>query len=130
MPHSCSGSPRTLSSGIAAQVSRTRDVAIREPVTIATVTRVAVLDDCQRRAAGFADWASLGPQVESTFSPSQSRGTARQRLADYEVLVRMRERTRFDEDALVSTLKDGTIAGAGLDVYDAEPVRTLPAGSD
>ena len=30
-------------------------------------TRVAVLDDYQRRARGYADWASLGPDVDAVF---------------------------------------------------------------
>ena len=33
----------------------------------------------------------------------------------------------IDEPALISALRDGTIAGAGLDVYDHEP---LPAGHE
>jgi hypothetical protein len=31
------------------------------------MTRVAVLDDYQRRARGYADWASLGPGVDVVF---------------------------------------------------------------
>ncbi len=54
----------------------------------ATMTRVAVLDDYQRRASGYADWASLGEDVEvvffhETIEQDALVGT----LADFEVLV-------------------------------------------
>lgn len=65
------------------------------------VTRVAVLDDYQRRASGFADWASLGPEVQVVFfhegiGPDELPGT----LADFDVLVLMRERTAFPRPVL------------------------------
>jgi phosphoglycerate dehydrogenase-like enzyme len=58
------------------------------------VIRVAVLDDYQNRAGEFADWASLGPEVhvdffQDTIAPDALADT----LAEYEVLVLMRERT-------------------------------------
>ena len=60
------------------------------------VTRVAVLDDYQRRASGFADWDSLRPGVDVAFfhdriDPAVIAST----LADFDVLVLMRERTAF-----------------------------------
>jgi phosphoglycerate dehydrogenase-like enzyme len=65
------------------------------------VIRVAVLDDYQRRAAGFADWGSLGAGIEVDFIhetiPVQRLP---ERLSGYEVLVLMRERTRFDAGTL------------------------------
>jgi phosphoglycerate dehydrogenase-like enzyme len=65
------------------------------------VTRVAVLDDYQRRAGGFADWASLGPEVQVVFftvgiGSDQLAGA----LADFDVLVLMRERTAFPRSVL------------------------------
>jgi phosphoglycerate dehydrogenase-like enzyme len=113
--------------------------------------RVAVLDDYQRRAAGYADWDSLGSNVQVEFfhKPIDADDLA-SRLAGFDVLVLMRERTRglfgaaelaqmkptaalvntsrgpiVDEAALIAALRDGTIAAAGLDVFDQEP---LPAG--
>jgi phosphoglycerate dehydrogenase-like enzyme len=64
-------------------------------------TRVAVLDDYQRRASGFADWARLGPDVEVVFFPEpigqdELAGT----LAGFDVLVLMRERTAFRRPVL------------------------------
>jgi len=58
--------------------------------------RVAVLDDYQRRAAGYADWDSLGSNVQVEFfhKPIDADDLA-SRLAGFDVLVLMRERTRF-----------------------------------
>jgi phosphoglycerate dehydrogenase-like enzyme len=62
---------------------------------------VAVLDDYQRGASEFADWASLGPGVDvvffhETISQDALAGT----LADFDVLVLMRERTAFTRPVL------------------------------
>ncbi|HEX3873882.1 MAG TPA: D-2-hydroxyacid dehydrogenase family protein [Solirubrobacteraceae bacterium] len=63
--------------------------------------RVAVLDDYQGRASGFADWDSLGPDVEVTYfgDPIDADLLART-LADFDVLVLMRERTAFPRRVL------------------------------
>lgn len=60
-----------------------------------------MLDDYQRRADGLADWASLGPDVEVVFfhEPIEHSALA-QTLADFDVLVLMRERTAFREPVL------------------------------
>jgi phosphoglycerate dehydrogenase-like enzyme len=65
------------------------------------MTRVAVLDDYQRRAADYADWESLGPDVEVVFfhEPIPSPQLPVE-LAEFEVLVLMRERTRFPRAVL------------------------------
>jgi phosphoglycerate dehydrogenase-like enzyme len=65
-------------------------------VSTEPVTRVAVLDDYQRRASGLADWGSFGPGVDVVFfhdriDPAVIANT----LADFDVLVLMRERTAF-----------------------------------
>jgi len=65
------------------------------------VIRVAVLDDYQRRAHSYARWESLGNDVRvEFFSESIAPGELSQRLAPFEVLVLMRERTRFGRDVL------------------------------
>ncbi len=64
-------------------------------------TRVAVLDDYQRRAHSYADWASLGDDVHvEFFSEPMSQDELPERLSGFEVLVLMRERTRFGRDVL------------------------------
>ena len=65
------------------------------------MTRVAVLDDYQRRAHEYADWRSLGDGVAVEFfsepmAPQELPG----RLSAYDVLVLMRERTRFGREVL------------------------------
>jgi phosphoglycerate dehydrogenase-like enzyme len=65
------------------------------------VTRVAVLDDYQRRARGYADWGSLGDDVTlEFFSEPIAQDDLPARLAGFDVLVLMRERTRFGADVL------------------------------
>jgi phosphoglycerate dehydrogenase-like enzyme len=63
--------------------------------------RVAVLDDYQGRAPGFADWDSLGPDVDVEFFREPIDGNELpSTLGDFEVLVLMRERTRFPREVL------------------------------
>jgi phosphoglycerate dehydrogenase-like enzyme len=65
------------------------------------VTRVAVLDDYQRRARGYADWDLLGDQVDvEFFSEPIAQEELPERLAAFDVLVLMRERTRMQRDVL------------------------------
>ena len=63
------------------------------------VTRVAVLDDYLKRAAGYADWDRLGADVRF-FSDPIPRSELVATLAGFDVLVCMRERTRFDAEIL------------------------------
>lgn len=65
------------------------------------MTRVAVLDDYQRRAHRYADWGSLGSDVRVEFlSEPIAQDELVGRLTDFDVLVLMRERTRFARDVL------------------------------
>lgn len=66
-----------------------------------TRTRVAVLDDYQHRASGFADWARLGPDVEVVFFHEPiAQAALAAAVADFDVLVLMRERTAFRRPVL------------------------------
>jgi phosphoglycerate dehydrogenase-like enzyme len=63
--------------------------------------RIAVLDDYQRRANEFADWDSLGAGVEVTFFYEPiPRSQLADTLADFDVLVLMRERTALPRAVL------------------------------
>jgi phosphoglycerate dehydrogenase-like enzyme len=111
----------------------------------------AVIDDYQNVAAGMADWSRIADQVEVTFFHDRvaTRESLVDRLKDFDIIAVMRERTRgligapqlrrmkpsallintarapiIDETALITALKERWIAGAGLDVFDEEP---LPA---
>jgi phosphoglycerate dehydrogenase-like enzyme len=66
------------------------------------VTRVAVLDDYQRAAASMADWSSLpsGTDVEFFDDHVADVDALTERLAPFEVVVAMRERTAFGRDVL------------------------------
>lgn len=65
------------------------------------MTRVAVLDDYQGRAHEYADWSSLGDEVEVTFFREPiADGALAATLADYQILVLMRERTAFPRQVL------------------------------
>jgi phosphoglycerate dehydrogenase-like enzyme len=79
------------------------------------MTRVAVLDDYQRRAAGYADWDSLGPGVEVAFF-HEPIAAARLpvELADFDVLVLMRERTRFPRAILERLPRLGLLVTTGM----------------
>jgi phosphoglycerate dehydrogenase-like enzyme len=79
------------------------------------VTTVAVLDDYQRRAAQFADWASLGDDIHVDFIHDPiPRASLAERLAGYEVLVLMRERTRFDEEVLAQLPRLQLVVTTGM----------------
>ena len=64
--------------------------------------RIAVLDDYQNVASGCADWDSLNCQV--TFMPDHLAGRSEivKALDGFDVVVAMRERTRFDAELLDS----------------------------
>jgi phosphoglycerate dehydrogenase-like enzyme len=79
------------------------------------VTNVAVLDDYQRRAAEFADWRSLGDAIHVDFfhEPIPRERLAEQ-LSGYEVLVLMRERTRFDAEVLAQLPRLQLVVTTGM----------------
>jgi phosphoglycerate dehydrogenase-like enzyme len=65
------------------------------------MTRVAVLDDYQGLAAGYADWGALGSEVEVVFfSDPIAAERLPAELGEFDVLVLMRERTRFPRAVL------------------------------
>jgi phosphoglycerate dehydrogenase-like enzyme len=60
--------------------------------------RIAVLDDYQRVAAGFADWGRLDADVDFYADHLHERNDVVQRLLPFDVIVAMRERTPFDAE--------------------------------
>ena len=57
--------------------------------------KIAILDDYQNVALTFADWTSLGAEIEVLTSHIDDQDELVRRLAGAEVVVAMRERTRF-----------------------------------
>ena len=66
------------------------------------MTRVAILDDYQKVALSLADWKSLGPDasVQAFHERLSGDDNLANHLADFEVIVAMRERTRFPRSLL------------------------------
>ena len=69
--------------------------------------KIAVIDDWQQVASDVVDWSPLQGIGELTFIHDYPADTATlsQRLADFEVICVMRERTRFDAALLRSLLR-------------------------
>jgi len=59
--------------------------------------KIAILDDYQNVALGFADWDSLDAEIEVFTKPLDD---VVERLAGFDVIVAMRERTRFPAEVL------------------------------
>jgi phosphoglycerate dehydrogenase-like enzyme len=66
------------------------------------MTRVAILDDYQSVALSLADWKSLGPEVSVQAFHERLRGddNLAKDISDFEIIVAMRERTRFPRSLL------------------------------
>jgi phosphoglycerate dehydrogenase-like enzyme len=79
------------------------------------VTRVAVLDDYQRRASGWADWSSLGDDVEiEFFAEPIAREDLAATLSGFDVLVLMRERTKFPRELLEPLTELALVVTTGM----------------
>jgi phosphoglycerate dehydrogenase-like enzyme len=63
---------------------------------------MAVLDDYQRAAARFADWTALADRIDTVFFHDHEPDPTRlaERLAPFDVICAMRERTVLDADLL------------------------------
>jgi len=85
----------------AAEVGVTRVDKATLLATADVVTLHLILSDRSRGIIGAADLAQMKP---TAFIVNTSRGPL------------------IDQDALIAALKAGTIAGAGIDVYDIEPL--------
>jgi len=77
---------------------------------------VAILDDYQNVALAVADWRSLGPEVavEAFHERLASEDTLVKRLADFEVIVAMRERTHLPRSVLERLAKLKLLVTTGM----------------
>jgi len=97
--------------------------------------RVAVVDDYQRVAHRFADWASLGAEVEFLDRPLPDDDAVVAALAGYDVVVAMRERTPFTA-ARLARLPDLRLlvttgrANASIDLDAARERGVVVCGTD
>ena len=89
--------------------------------------RIAILDDYQDVARSFADWDSLTAQIEVFTAPFSDADEVVQRLAGFDVLVAMRERTSFPGDVLsrLKGLKLLVSTGPGNAAIDVKAAREL-----
>lgn len=62
--------------------------------------KIAILDDYQNVALGFADWDSLNAEIEVFTKPFGHADEVVERLKGFEVVIAMRERTRFPAELL------------------------------
>jgi phosphoglycerate dehydrogenase-like enzyme len=62
--------------------------------------KIAILDDYQNVGTGLADWDSLAADVVAFTKPFVDADEVVRRLAGFDVLVAMRERTRFPAEVL------------------------------
>ncbi|WP_078651454.1 D-2-hydroxyacid dehydrogenase family protein [Streptomyces xylophagus] len=67
---------------------------------MATRMKIAILDDYQNVATSLADWGSLGAEVVVFTKPFADADEVVHSLAGFDVLVAMRERTRFPAEVL------------------------------
>ena len=80
------------------------------------MTRVAILDDYQNVAMGLADWKSLpvGTEVVAFRDHLHEIDAVAKRLADFEVVVAMRERTAFPRALLEKLPKLRLLVTTGM----------------
>jgi len=99
--------------------------------------RVAILDDYQRVARDYADWSSLPPGSELQFFSDHltSEDALVHRLASFEALVAMRERTAFPRSLLtrlpnLRLLVTTGARNAAIDVAAAAELGIIVAGTE
>jgi D-3-phosphoglycerate dehydrogenase / 2-oxoglutarate reductase len=89
------------------------------PEALGTVVRTASFDE----VFGLSDWVSIHLPLKP-----ETRGIVGARelglMKRDSILVNISRGAVVDEEALVSALASGAIAGAGLDVFTAEPLQT------
>lgn len=101
------------------------------------MTRIAVLDDYQSVARSYADWASLPDGTDVRFFDDHLEDPAElsQRLAPFDVIVAMRERTPFPRTLLAQLPKLRLLVTTGMrnaaiDVHAATELGVTVSGTD
>lgn len=102
--------------------------------------RIAILDDYQRVALTSADWSSISSRADVTvfndtiLTDSDNGDALVARLAPFEVICSMRERTKFPKDILarlpnLKLLTTTAMRNMGIDVEAAQEEGILVAGT-
>jgi phosphoglycerate dehydrogenase-like enzyme len=99
-----------------------------------SILRIAVLDDYQRVARNYADWDSLDSHVEFFHDAFPDADAVVSALTDFDVVVAMRERTRFPADVLsrlerLKLLVTTAPANAAIDVPAANAQGVVVCGT-
>ena len=89
--------------------------------------KIGILDDYQGVALSLADWSSLDADVEVFTAPFVDADEVVTKLADFDVLVAMRERTRFPAEVLshLRSLKLLVTTGTANSAIDVSIAREL-----
>src|SRR5882757_4062399 len=96
--------------------------------------KIAILDDYQNVATSFADWDSLDAETVVFTTPFAGSGEVVRRLAGFDVLVAMRERTPFPAEVLerlinLRLLVSTGPANAAIDVKAARELGITVCGT-
>ena len=75
---------------------------------------VAILDDYQGAALKFADWSAAKTKVQAFNEHIADRGKLAKALADFEIVVAMRERTPFDRELFAKLPKLKLLVTTGM----------------
>ena len=75
--------------------------------------KIAILDDYQNVATSLADWGSLAAEVVVFTKPFADADEVVRSLAGFDVLVAMRERTRFPAEVLERLPELRLLVGTG-----------------
>src|ERR1700684_4616719 len=101
-----------------------------------TTLQVGVLDDYQNAAREFGPWSELGDAVDVTVFTDHVAGldALAERLAPFDVVVAMRERTRFPREVLqrlprLRLLVSTGMGTAHIDVGAAKGLGITGAGT-
>ncbi len=97
--------------------------------------RIAVLDDYQNVARKYADWDSLEAHVEVFHGPLSDADKVAARLAEFDVVVAMRERTPFPAGVLrrldrLKLLITTGMGNAAIDIPAANAQGIVVCGTD